>query len=58
MDITKILGYLILAVWIFMVSMITWDESQSEFVNIVNAILIILLFGAIHWLPFWLIFVR
>ena len=49
---------LILLVWMILVIYLGWDEKLSPVLNIIDAILITVMFGVIYWVPFWLIFLN
>lgn len=49
---------LILLVWTILVIYLGWDEKLSPVLNIIDAILITVMFGVIYWVPFWLIFLK
>ena len=53
-----IIAGLILAVWIFVAMSFSWNPKVSLGANLFAGLGAIILLGLVHWLPFWLIFMK
>ena len=56
--INYIIAGLILAVWIFVAMNFSWSPNVRLSVNLFAGLGAIILLGLVHWIPFWLIFLK
>ena len=49
---------LILGFWMIFVIFLGWDKKVPAIWNLIDGILITLMFGVVYWVPFWLIFLK
>ena len=53
-----LISFIILIVWCYVVMVISWNSKISIGVNLFAGIATIILIGLVHWIPFWLIFMK
>ena len=53
-----IIAGLILAVWIYVAMTFSWSTKASLSINLFAGLGAIILLGLVHWIPFWLIFMK
>lgn len=56
--INYIFAGLILVAWVILAIHLSWDEKTSPVLNIIDGILVTVMFGLVYWVPFWLIFLK
>ena len=56
--INYIIAGIIIAVWIFVAMSFSWSPNVSRSVNLFAGLGAIILLAIVHWVPFWLIFLR
>jgi len=53
-----LIAFLILAVWSSVAMNISWNSKYSLGTNLFTGFGTIVLIGVVHWIPFWLIFMK
>lgn len=53
-----ILAIMMICFWFVVLSGFIWDPNYSTFTNVTIIFLTILLLVFVHWVPFWLIFLK
>ena len=53
-----IIAGLIIAVWIYVAMNFSWSQNVSVGVNLFAGFMAIILLALVHWIPFWLIFMK
>lgn len=53
-----LIAFLILATWSYIAMNISWNSKYGLGTNLFAGFGTIVLIGIVHWIPFWLIFLR
>ena len=53
-----LIAFLILATWSYVAMNITWNSKYGLGTNLFAGFGTIVLIGVVHWIPFWLIFMK
>ena len=53
-----LIAFLILAVWCYVAVSFSWTPKVSPAANLFAGLGAVVLIGIVHWLPFWLIFMK